>query len=175
MGKLQFVLDLTDSYTLPTSTLSHDLNLEYFTLNNAPDNNETRKKLYDLVRIGVLDIPDVKGDFETFPQFVDKIYYPCYWNNAESQFLAAINGEWIGLCSITVAVENSMAKCGLTSVKRNYRSLGIASELKRQSISYSLNHGLKKMVTMVHKDNAPMLAVNQRFGFRLQEQLEVQK
>lgn len=46
-----------------------------------------------------------------------------------------------------------------------YRGLGIATELKKKAIEYSLRQGLRKMVTTVHKDNHRMLKVNKKLGF----------
>lgn len=168
MEKIQLVLDLTHSYCNPLQkNLNLPNNIKFFTLADKSNNAETQKRLYELVRIGVLDDPGITGSFETFEQFLDNIFVPCYWENAESQFLASINGDWVGLSSISIDSENATAKCGLTVVKKKYRGLGIATELKKKTIEYSLRQGLSRMVTTVHKNNNPMLKVNRKLGFEI--------
>jgi GNAT superfamily N-acetyltransferase len=162
MKKLILELDKTDNLI---SYKSNYKDVSFFQLSDVPDNQENQFKLYELVRQGVLGDPGQDGEFESFDQFIDKIFYRCYWERKESQFIAALDNNWIGLSSITLDRINNLADCGLTVVKEEFRGRGIASMLKEKTIEYAKEQGIKKMITSVHEENYPILAVNQRFGF----------
>jgi RimJ/RimL family protein N-acetyltransferase len=166
MKKLSLELDKTDN---SISYKSNYKDVSFFRLSDVPDNQENQFKLYELVREGVLGDPGQDGEFESFDQFIDKIYYRCYWERRESQFIAAVDNNWIGLSSIIVDQDKKVADCGLTVVKEEFRGNGIASILKEKTIDYAKEQGIKKMITSVHEENHPMLAVNQRFGFHENE------
>ncbi|MXQ54040.1 hypothetical protein [Shimazuella alba] len=90
-------------------------------------------KLYELVREGVLEDSGQNGKFESFDQFMDKIYYRCYWNHQrDSQFIAAVYHNRIGLSSITLDRDKKLAVSGLTVVKAIFKGNGIASMLKKK-------------------------------------------
>jgi RimJ/RimL family protein N-acetyltransferase len=160
----KLVLDLISFHHMPKFFREDDIKI--FRLSSVDDNRETQEKLYSLVQEGVLDDPGQNGEFESFTPFMNKIYYPCYWNSRDSQFIASHQDEWIGLSSITVDKEKKIAKCGLTIVKKAHRGQGVATMLKEQTVVYALNQGIHKMLTSVHEKNFPMLIVNQKLGFR---------
>lgn len=166
MKNLILKLDKTDN---SISYKSNYKDVSYFQLSDVSDNQENQFKLYELVREGVLGDPGQDGEFESFDQFIDKIYYRCYWERRESQFIAAVGNNWIGLSSITLDRDKKLADCGLTVVKEEFRGKGIASILKEKTIDYAKEQGIKKMITSVHEENYPMLAVNQRYGFHENE------
>lgn len=166
MKKLILELDKIDN---SINYKSNFKDVAYFRLSDVADSKENQFKLYELVREGVLGDPGQNGEFESFDQFIDKIYYRCYWERRESQFIAAVDNNWIGLSSITLDRDNKLADCGLTVVKEEFRGRGIASILKAKTIEYAKEQGIKKMITSVHEENYPMLAVNQRFGFHEDE------
>lgn len=160
----KLILDLSKTNAL-IHCKSKLKNISFFRLSDVLDNPENQFQLYELVREGVLADPGQNGKFESFDQFMDKIYYCCYWNERNSQFIAAIDNNWIGLSSITLDREKKLADCGLTVVKKAFRRNGIASMLKEKTIEYAKEQGIHKMITHVHEKNCPMLAVNQKFGF----------
>jgi RimJ/RimL family protein N-acetyltransferase len=82
-----------------------------------------------------------------------------------SQFLATVDNNWIGLSSITLDRGKKIADCGFTVVKKEFRENGIASRLKKKTIDYAKEQGIQKMITHVHEENYSMLIVNQRIGF----------
>ncbi|MCH5586072.1 GNAT family N-acetyltransferase [Shimazuella sp. AN120528] len=162
MKKLILELNKTDN---SISYKSNFKDVSFFRLSDVPDNQENQFKLYELVKEGVLGDPGQNGEFESFDQFIDKIYYRCYWDRRESQFIAAVDNNWIGLSSITLDRDKKVADYGLTVVKEEFRGNGIASMLKEKTIDYAKKQGIQKMITSVHEENYSMLAVNQRFGF----------
>ncbi|MCH5586069.1 GNAT family N-acetyltransferase [Shimazuella sp. AN120528] len=162
MKKLILELDKTDN---SINYKSNYKDVSFFRLLDVPDNQENQFKLYELVKEGVLGDPGQNGEFESFDQFIDKIYYRCYWDRRDSQFIVAVDNNWIGLSSITLDRDKKVADCGLNVVKEEFRGNGIASMLKEKTIDYAKKQGIQKMITNVHEENYSMLAVNQRFGF----------
>jgi GNAT superfamily N-acetyltransferase len=54
----------------------------------------------------------------------------------------------------------------MTGVRREYRGRGIAMALKLKIVDYARGNGYDKIVTLNDSDNAPMLAVNTKLGFK---------
>jgi predicted GNAT superfamily acetyltransferase len=54
----------------------------------------------------------------------------------------------------------------MTGVRREYRGRGIAMTLKLGVIDFARRNGYNMIKTWNHSDNAPMLAVNARLGFK---------
>jgi hypothetical protein len=64
---------------------------------------------------------------------MNKIYYRCYSDHQrDSQFIAAVYNNWIGLSSITLDRDKKLAECGLTLVKKEFRGNGIVSRSKKK-------------------------------------------
>ena len=55
---------------------------------------------------------------------------------------------------------------GNTGVRREYRGRGIAVALKLKVIDFARRNGYEKMKTWNASNNAPMLAVNTKLGFK---------
>jgi len=55
---------------------------------------------------------------------------------------------------------------GNTGVRREYRGRGIAVALKLKVIDFARRNGYEKMKTWNASNNAPMLAVNAKLGFK---------
>ncbi|MGF7088697.1 RimJ/RimL family protein N-acetyltransferase [Kroppenstedtia sanguinis] len=138
--------------------------VRFFRLVEVPDDEACRQRLYPLVREGVLDDPGHQGGFESYDEFCERIYSRSYRDHAATQFLAASEEEWVGLCSLTLKGDKT-ARAGLTVVKQSGRGQGIATELKRRSILACLNHGVRRVTTRVHETNVPMLTINRHLGF----------
>ncbi|MEZ4711859.1 MAG: GNAT family N-acetyltransferase [Caldilineaceae bacterium] len=131
-------------------------------LRNDPD---LRQKLYILVQEGVLNSPQSDGTFESFADFCERLLQPYYLDVADSYVIATFENEWIGLSGIVVDGETHVGKSGLTVVKKAHQGRGIAKALKALSLTQAAKQGATVVITENHKDNAPMLAINQLLGF----------
>ncbi len=60
----------------------------------------------------------------------------------------------------------SLAFHDMTAVLRAYRGRGIAIALKRATIAWAVQHGLRALDTGNDEENGPMRAVNARLGYR---------
>lgn len=167
MSSITLSLDLTKQ-AIYDNNPSLNPSFTVFTLSQVDDNEATRQAVYQLVREGVLDDPGHRtGDFESYPDFVEKIYPTCYWQQRETTFLALHNGKWIGLSTLTV--KESEGFNGLTVVAKEYRGYGIATALKQKMILVCLEQGIKRITTKVASVNEPMLAINKKLGFIVEE------
>ena len=137
---------------------------ELFRLADVEDGLAVRRKLYILVREGVLETPGHTGGFESFEEFSERLFEPCYWCVAESQFLAAEGEVWMGLSSLTVS--GNEALFGLTAVSQPYRGRGVAHALKVLALGYAAAQGVTTVKTSNDSSNHAMLAINKRLGFR---------
>lgn len=137
----------------------------FITLSQTVDDETTRRKLYALVREGVLDTTGFSGEFEAYETFVDRIYGPSYRGHAEGQFLALYGNEWVGLSSF-VRETGERGKFGLTVVTRPHRGLGLARALKLLALRYAWEVGVRTVVTENHPDNQAIVGLNRTLGFR---------
>ena len=167
MADINLALDLTAA-ALPKAKLATrplvEAGYRFFTLAQAGDDETTRRQLYALVREGVCDTPGFSGAFESYPAFMERIYTPSYWNHAESQFLAAHAGAWVGLSSF-VPQADERGLFGLTVVTRAHRGKGLARALKLLALEYARSCGVDTVVTENHPENAPILGLNKTLGF----------
>lgn len=146
-----------------------DLKFRFFFLSETEDTAENRRKLYDIVAKGVLESPQSDGTFESYDQFINKLFKPYYWDVGESQLIAEVDDAWVGLTSIIVDKVSGEGKTGLTVVSNLWRNNGLAKALKAISLARAKAQGAKVIVTENHVTNAPMIKVNQTFGFEYKE------
>lgn len=158
-----FVLDLYEC-DLPARSAPEGIRLT--SLAEFPDDQDTRRRLYTLVRQGVLDTPGHEGDFEPFEVFDQHIFGPSYWTEADSQLIALDGEQWVGLSSLRRGSVPQQSSFGLTVVQPSHRGRGIALALKQQAILLARQRGDRTILTNVHPDNIAMRAVNARLGFR---------
>jgi RimJ/RimL family protein N-acetyltransferase len=168
MADIKLALDLTAAPLTDTKSVTRPLveaGYRFFTLAEAGDDETTRRKLYALVREGVCDTPGFSGEFEGYQAFMERIYTRSYRQHAQSQFLAAYAGDWVGLSSF-VQQADGQGLFGLTVVTRAHRGEGIARALKLLALQYARGSGVDTIVTENHPQNAPILALNEALGFR---------
>lgn len=137
--------------------------IRFFTLASAGDSIETRSRLYDLVREGVIDDPSNDGTFMTLAEFSTQLFEPYYWRWADGQFIAAAGSEWIGLTS--TQVHDTGAEFGVTVVSRAHRGQGVARALKLLALRFLRDAGVVSVTTRNSPLNEPILRLNGRLGF----------
>jgi GNAT superfamily N-acetyltransferase len=54
----------------------------------------------------------------------------------------------------------------LTAVRREWRGRGVARVLKRAQIAWAIERGYERLETANEERNAPIRALNERFGYR---------
>ncbi len=141
--------------------------LRCFMLETAGDSVESRSRLYELVREGVVDDPSNDGTFMGFEEFSEQLFEPFYWRWAECQFLAAVGDEWVGLTNLQL--RDSGAEFGVTVVKRAFRGRGVARVLKLLALDHLRKQGVRLVLTRNDSRNSAVLRLNRRLGFRIDE------
>lgn len=85
----------------------------------------------------------------------------------EAFFLAKVGREYVGESFVfRIPAEPGHLTQVFTGVRREYRGQGIALALKLKVIAYAQAHGYKLIKTWNASTNGPMLAINEKLGFR---------
>lgn len=87
------------------------------------------------------------------------------WAINAAFFLAVVDGEYAGLSNLFKPQVGDYLHQGLTGVRRAFRGRHIATALKVQTVTYARQHGVREIRTWNEINNAPMLAINVKFGF----------
>ena len=140
-----------------------------FTLAEAGETEENLRRYYDLEVPLIYDIPrrdeqpfTMEG-YDDWRKFV--VERPEWKPNLV--LLAEVNGEWVGECHVAPKAEfPHVGMQWLTGVVKAHRGHGIATALKVRAYEKSREAGVTIMTTENHEDNAPMLAINRKFGFQ---------
>jgi len=90
------------------------------------------------------------------------------WSINDAFFLAAVDGEYAGLSSLFKPKVGDWLTQGLTGVRRQFRGRHIATALKVKTAEYARDHRIREIRTWNEINNAPMLAINIKFGFARQ-------
>lgn len=111
------------------------------------------------------DKPIEAGSLEAFvARDVDRTGIP------RDAFMVAVDeatGTVAGYASLMLDPgDPSLAFHDMTAVLRAYRGRGIAVALKRATIAWAVQHGLRALDTGNDEENGPMRAVNARLGYK---------
>ena len=139
--------------------------IRFFTLDGVGDTQEVRFKLYQLVREGVVDDPSGNGTFMDYEAFSEKLFEKYYWRWRDSQFIAAVGTDWIGLTNLQLRAEDK-GQFGVTVVKRAYRRQGIAKVLKLLALRHAHDQGVRFIGTRNDRGNIPIIRLNRALSFR---------
>ena len=135
---------------------------------DAEDSEDNRRRLYELDTALIYDIPrrdEQPFTMEPFEDFVKSVIERPEWR-PELNLIAEKDGVWIGKCHIVPKLESpTVGMQWLTGVLKDHRGHGVATALKVRSYERARAAGVTVMTTENHEDNAPMLAINRKFGF----------
>lgn len=139
-----------------------------FSYDTVEDSEDNRRKLYDLDVALIYDIPrrdEQPFTMEPFEDYVKSVIERPEWR-PELQIIAEKDGEWIGKCHVVPKLESpEVGMQWLTGVMKAHRGHGLATALKVRTYERTRAAGVSVMTTENHADNAPMLAINTKFGF----------
>lgn len=138
--------------------------IHFFSMADAGDTPEARRKLYDLNLTVVRDIPGSDEDWFSFEDF-ERNVCGAPWYRPEGQWLAADGERWVGMSAVMMIPEKSSSYNLITGVLGEYRGRKIAQALKLLAVAYARSQGAHSMRTHNNSLNAPMLAVNRKLGY----------
>jgi RimJ/RimL family protein N-acetyltransferase len=139
--------------------------IRFTSMAELPDTDENRRKLFDLNRETGRDIPNGDTTFPSFEDFCQHVF-ESDWYTPAGQILALDGDEWVGLSSIRYIPANNSMYHNMTGVRRAHRGRGIAIALKLLTLRYAKSIGADFVRTHNDSDNAPMLAINRKLGYR---------
>ncbi len=131
--------------------------IRFCTYADMPDTEESRRKLYALEIEMKADVPARQaepGTPEPYAHWLQDLLQRDY----STLFLAEHDGEWVGI--------TTLADWGFTGVRRSHRGRGLATALKVRMLRSAKEQGIATLITETHFDNAPMLAINRKLGYR---------
>jgi GNAT superfamily N-acetyltransferase len=125
------------------------------------------KKLHELVQLVSADMPSTAPftpiSYEQWEAF--ELKNPSLL--PEGYMIAKDGSKYVGLSTVwRLDQEPRGLVQGNTGVRREYRGRGIAVALKLKVIDFARRNGYEKMKTWNASNNAPMLAVNAKLGFK---------
>ncbi len=84
----------------------------------------------------------------------------------EATFTALADGEVVGVASLRLdADQPGRAETGYTAVRRDWRGRGVATALKRTTLSWAAEHDIAEVYTWTQRGNDSMRALNERLGY----------
>jgi GNAT superfamily N-acetyltransferase len=93
------------------------------------------------------------------------------WNqewisDPEAMFVAYAGGEVIGCAGLMLDGDQpDRAENALTAVRRDWRGKGVAAALKRTTLAWAADHGLREVYTWTQRGNADMRRLNEHLGY----------
>lgn len=109
------------------------------------------------------------GDMATFrPVVVSRQEWEREWlASPEAMFLALDGDQIVGCAGLELDPDRpDRSEHAFTAVARQWRRRGLASAMKRLTLRYAAEHGIREMYTWTQRDNADMRALNERLGYR---------
>ena len=85
----------------------------------------------------------------------------------EATFLALEGDEIVGCAGLEFDPDRpDRSEHAFTAVARRWRRRGLASALKRLTLRFAAEHGIREVYTWTQRGNADMRALNERLGYR---------
>lgn len=138
--------------------------LRLFTLADVGLTEATLQKLFELAMALGRDVPHPEGTPEfTIEDFRKFAQAPSF--RPQGMYIAADGDRWVGI-SVVEIHEGRPAYTDFTGVDRAYRGRGLATLLKLATIEFVQAQGIRSMRTNNDTVNYPMVAVNEKLGYR---------
>jgi GNAT superfamily N-acetyltransferase len=137
--------------------------VRFFSFAETAMDEDATRRLWAVNSVSNLDQP---GQDESKPNFEDwcSMVTQSSWFDPGGQILAAVGDEWVGLGAVGTFSPGCFYNL-YTGVLKPHRGQCIATALKALGIRYAQSRDGKSIRTNNNAENAPMLAINRRFGY----------
>ena len=92
------------------------------------------------------------------------------WHNptftAEGSFAAVVGGEAVSIALLSSRLSSGRGFNAFAATRPEYRGRGLALAAKAASLRWAAANGITRVSTANDSENAPMLAINRRLGYR---------
>jgi len=159
-------MDLSRFRDYPEKVLRQGITITNLAEERDKDQDSLRK-LHELVQLISADMPSPAPftpiSYEQWKAF--ELKNPSLL--PQGYMIAKDGSKYVGLSTVwRIDREPRGLVQGNTGVRREYRGRGIAIALKLKVIDFARRNGYEKMKTWNASNNAPMLAVNTKLGFK---------
>ena len=93
-----------------------------------------------------------------------------YWRHPDltldGSFAAVLNGRPVAFTMLMAERSSARALNEMTGTLAEFRGRGLARLVKLGSLRWAASHGITQVITENDETNAPMLAINERLGYR---------
>ena len=122
--------------------------------------------VYNADRESILDEPGA----EDFSGVTFETWLRHHWEHPDSDrdlgLVVLVDGEIAGMTFLMTDRERGRALNGGTGVRRAYRGRGLGLLMKQSSLAAAAEVGIVRVVTQNDETNAPMIAINERLGYK---------
>ncbi len=129
--------------------------------------HENLRRLHAMEAEIAEDVPRPQDDVHTpvpFEMWLEHVV-EAPWAIPEAYFIAVVDGVYAGMSSLFRPQVGDWLNQGLTGVRREFRSRGVATALKVKTVEHARSHGVREIRTWNEINNQRMLAINVKFGF----------
>jgi GNAT superfamily N-acetyltransferase len=84
----------------------------------------------------------------------------------DGSFVALVDGSPAAVSLLTADAESGRGSSMFTGTMRAYRGRGLGLAVKLASIAWAAGYGIVQLATRNDEQNAPMLAINRKLGYR---------
>lgn len=131
---------------------------------DVEQSEENIRKLYDINGVAALDDPASDGAYINYENW-KKVIFAASWFQPEGQMIALAGDKFVGLSAISYSAEEQTGFIMIAGVDAAYRNRKIMQALTLRAINYAQAKSATHVVTYVETVNAPMRAINRKFGF----------
>ena len=135
--------------------------IEFRTLEELGDNEENRRKVFELNRTAAKDIPG-RGPFYSYDQYVSRRFKGNGFHS-DGVIVALDETRWIGFTQITGSGASMFLQ--MTGVDQEYRGRKIGQVLRGLAIEFANVRGASEVRTVIDSENKAMLTLNRRMDF----------
>jgi RimJ/RimL family protein N-acetyltransferase len=140
--------------------------IRFFSMSDLGNTPEAQRKLYELNKYVDAEVPGERV-FPSFEEF-SKSVFQSEWYVPEGQIIAADGDRWIGMCAVGYFPHLEAMHVMMLGVDSAYRGRKIGLALKLLSHRVAKALGVKYLDTGNAAQNAPILAINRKLGYKKQ-------